>query len=107
MAIILETDTVFQMAVKIFEEFNVNQSCSIKGFVTIESEKRVVPKGEMVIKELEEMFQHKFMNLAAGRWRHKRKVLPNSIGGLVAQKIWKYKRDTRDGMIVYTVWRVQ
>ena len=96
------------MANTIFNEFEVNQSCLIKGMEIDQVNMTVTPKGEMVVNELIQMDINKYTRASKdGRPRRKRKLLPDSIGGFVAQPIFRYKRETRDGEIVYTIWRVQ
>lgn len=87
----------------IFDDFNVSQSVTIKGFLVYGED--VVPKGEQVLNNLREM--DKFTNLDKKTGRRKRVILPNTIGGWVAQKCFKWKQEIRNKQIVIMIWRIQ
>lgn len=99
---IFETDTYGEMSNKIFYQFEVGQNCTIKGFVY--DGEMAFPKGELVIKCLEELDLHE--NVGTGN-RRKRVKPPQSIGGFVAQKIFRWDKTTRDGKPIYSIWRMQ
>lgn len=99
---IYPTDDYLTIADKIFFNFDVNHSCTVKGFV-IDGES-VVPKGKMVLEQLEKL------DLAENcdkNKRRKRKKPTNSIGDFVSGKIWRWEERIQDGKIVFLIWRMQ
>ncbi len=103
---IKDTDTYVEMAQKIFMYFELNQSCAIRGFI-VEGDCST-PRGDMVLDVLERLDSSQNTYKEPGRKnRRKRKVLPESIGGWVAQKIFRYKKETTEGEYKVTIWRVQ
>lgn len=106
---IYDTDTVKECADKIFNHFEVGQSCSIYGVEVIETPDRWKPfaKGELVWKELEVLdFAENTVRRKGKKNARKRKLLPNSIGGYVAHKIFQHKHYGGDNP-KYVIWRVQ
>ena len=86
----------------IFSEFEVNQSCTIYGW------QETLPKGLITVEWLRKLdVLENWEACKDGRMRRKRKLLPNSVGGYVASKIFKYHEDMRDGKLVYQIWRFQ
>ena len=102
MSIFTKNDNYEDIAYTIFHDFDINQSCSITGWVTMDN--KVFPLGELVIEHLRKL--DNIENTTDGRSR-KRKVLPDSIGGFVAQKIFRFKKVKDDNHFKYTIWRVQ
>lgn len=108
---IYDNDTWRQISKKIFELFEVNQSCSIYGYEIIGNE--VYPKGELVVKELIRLDREENVCVSSlGKNSRRRKILPDSIGGYVAHKIFRFKKfninDEQTGkQIKYVIWRVQ
>lgn len=106
--VILESDTSEQAAIKIFEGFIVNQSCSVTGFEEIEG--RVVNKGAEVLKQLDLLDKKNHFEIIRGRdgyGRRKRKRYKNQIGGYIAQKAFQFAISTRDGLPTTQIWRIQ
>lgn len=105
-------DTPLEMAEKIYHGFEVNNSCSILGYVLVGDDTNdfnPVPKGKVVCDELRQL--DRIDNYERGN-RRKRLILPNTIGGYVAQKIFKYHHEMitmEDGKenVKYTIWRIQ
>ncbi len=104
---ILESDGYYDMAIKIYRDFEVGQSCTISGFVIVGNEAE--PKGEVVIRELEKMDIKDNVHIPKdGRKRRRKRVKPpNSIGDYVAQKMWVWEKVIRDGKIKFIIWRKQ
>jgi hypothetical protein len=99
-------DSVKETAKKIFYHFVLNQSCLVKGFVVGSDD--LEEKGKLVLDELrrlDELENH--IPNRSGKMRRRRNVLQNSIGGYVAQKIFRYKKETINSEVRYTIWRVQ
>ena len=99
-------DNFSVIAHKIFNYFAVNQSTTIVGwFDTGESFEKL---GDMVLDEIRvlDKAENVVRNRANGS-RRKRKLLPNSIGGYVAHKIFRYKYETINSKPHITIWRVQ
>ncbi len=109
MVVILHEDTVHQIAYKIFEGFELHQSCTITGYLLDEERKLVLYKGEEVLRVLRKMDEDVNTNRPSGdkRIRRRRIVLPDSIGGYVAQKIFRYKKTVLDDEHRWSIWRVQ
>lgn len=99
--------TAGEMADAIFYKFEINQSCLIKGFVM--DGEQLFPKGDVVLEMLERIDskQNMMENGQASGMRRKRKKLPDSIGGYVAHKIFRFKKETIDREYRVTIWRVQ
>lgn len=105
---ILPEDNYVDVAQKIFNHFKLNQSCIVFGFVKDEEKKQLYDKGNMVLELLREYdAKHNTTNNGDGRIRRKRKIIPNSIGGYVAQKIFCYEQVVHDGIPKTRIWRVQ
>lgn len=101
---IYETDDYLTMAEKIYYHFEVNQSCTIKGFIIDEGEP--IPKGKMVLEQINNL--DRFENYDKSyRPRRKRVKPPNSIGDFVAGKIFKWEERIHDRKIIYLIWRMQ
>jgi hypothetical protein len=104
--VVYEDDDVQTMANKIFNYFEVNQSCKVTGFIMNEQWRRLEPKGELVCDEIERL--DKLENCIVGEViRRKNKKFPNSIGGYKSQKAFCWKKVIVDDEIKYTIWRVQ
>lgn len=107
MARVYDTDDYLDVAKKIFNEFEVGQSCTVKGVVIDEDNKEIFTKGEMVLKELRRLDSLVNVSITeGGRLRRKRKILPNSIGGYVAHKIFKWAI-LEGSLEYYNIWRIQ
>ena len=102
MSLFTTKDNYEDIAYTIFHEFKIEQSCGIVGWITVRDE--VKPLGELVVEELRKL--DSIHNTSDGKRRH-RKVLPDSIGGFVAQKIFKFKKVKDNNHYKYTIWRVQ
>jgi hypothetical protein len=95
-----------EMAYTIFYSMKVMQSCKITG---IELDKgRWKPKGEIVcdlLWQYDRTLNTKSRGATEGP-RIKRKP-PNSIGGYLADKIFRWKIDILENDVKYTIWRIQ
>lgn len=102
-----DEDSIQDIARKIFNDFELNQSCTVRGF--IEQDDELIPKGLMVVKELERLDVAKNWYTAPGesRKRRKRLKLANTIGGFVAQKIFRYEQKIVNKDMRYSFWRIQ
>ncbi len=102
---IYETDSYIEIAEKIFNNFEIGTSCCVRG--TLVNGEEVVSKGEYVLLHLRHLDSTQNISTPRGdkRPRRKRVMLPDSIGGYVAQKIFKFKID--DNGLKVTVWRIQ
>lgn len=97
------------IAMEIFHMFEINQSCTITGFVTIQGG-RVETRGEHVLIELEKLDSlHYTTGIPGrdGRFRRKRVKPRNTVGGYVAQKMFKFKHEIIDQEARTTIWRIQ
>lgn len=101
---IYDTDTSFETATKIFNSFELHQSCSVIGLVIITEDQEVIPKGEAVIRYLRDLFDAKKEN-EKGRPKMSYK---NAVGGKPAEKIFKWKiGETENKIPKYDFWRAQ
>lgn len=103
---IYDTDTVWEIAKKIWEDFDVLASCTVYGFVEVE--KSLVPKGQLVVSELRKMDElENVKKNAVGskvrQWKYKK----DSIGGPIAHKIFTWEKRIVDDEPRFTIWRVQ
>lgn len=103
---IYEEDDYLQIAEKIFKQFELNQSCVVTGWVQLEDGK-TKPKGEMVIDELRRMDKDEYLQPQGKKMIRKRKYEPNSVGGWLAQPIFKWQSVILDKDVKYTIWRKQ
>lgn len=101
-----ELENNYQIALAIFDDFELNQSCTIKGFEKGPNG-RLEIRGENIIKLLEDMDARSNMCKNGNRIRRKRVKPPNTVGGYVAQKIFKYHHDIIDSEPRTTIWRIQ
>lgn len=108
MVYILVTDTPEEMAIKIYKHFLLDQSCVIEGLTR--EENNLVPIGFIVMKKIKEFDEiDNFTVDASGRMRRRRRVQANSIGGHIANKVFRYNEevDYVNRNIRWTFWRVQ
>lgn len=106
---ILTEDNVYNTARKIWDGFVIGQSGAIWGTV-IEvnpdtGRNILVEKGKAVVDQLRE-FDRMENTIDCGK-RRKKQTLPDSIGGYVAQKIFRFKREIVNEDIKWTIWRRQ
>ena len=96
-----------QIADIIFERFTVMQSCKVTGF-EYDVNGRLKAKGELVCDKLWalDVYANTKVNGDRKEKRIKRKP-PNSIGGYLADKIFRYKIDILKEDVKYTIWRIQ
>lgn len=106
---VFDTDDVNETARKIFEYFDVNQSCKVVGFETIQGG-ALVKKGGLVINRLQLLWnKHYGMLKPSGRsngMKKKFRKKPNEIGGYDATKKFKFKWSEVTEYKV-TIWRIQ
>jgi len=98
-------DTSKEMAEKIFQHFILNQSCSVTGFEIVDDEP--VHKGELVLNHLRAMDEAENTRTYGKKLKRNRRILENSIGGPVAQKIFRYETRTVNKTTKTTIWRIQ
>lgn len=102
---VYDTDSILDVIKKIWEHFEINQSCAIYGFIMHEKESRLVPKGQVIIEELEKLDR---MEHFRGEKERRRFVYrKDSIGGPLAHKIFTYEKRVVDNEPRYTIWRYQ
>lgn len=94
-----------ETALKIWNNFEVNQSCKVTGFEN--DGLTLVPKGEMVINELTRI--DLYTNTTTDGRGRRRMVRPKgkSIGGYIAHKIFRWEKKIIDSEMVFTIWRYQ
>lgn len=93
----------YDIAKDIYNNYKLHQSCSVVGIG-----EDIIPMGEKVLDGLRRL--DTLENTYVGsdkRNRRKRVILPNTVGGYVAQKIFKWKQEIRNKKMIYTIWRVQ
>lgn len=99
---IYNTDTVAEIAFKIYYDFDVLTSCTIFGFVIGEND--VFEKGRLVLDEIEKLYKGECLD---DRGNRKYKMKKDSIGGPLAHKIFTWERRIVDKEPRYTIWRYQ
>lgn len=99
--------TTAEIAREIFYEFEINQSCTIGGFVTNPGNEEVKIRGEVVLECLRQLDVIENFGIEGKKTRRKRVQLKDTIGGFVAQRIFKYKNEKRGDEIIYKIWRIQ
>ena len=99
-------DSVQDTAEKIYRQFEVLQSVSIVGWIY--SGGRTYKKGELVIQEIERLdSMENCVSDGKGKWRRKRVIPPNTIGGYVAHKMFRFQKVMIDNEPKITIWRIQ
>lgn len=104
---IYDTDTIFQVGRKIYENLEINCSISVFGTSIDKEAEKVVPRGELVIKELERRYDEEYIDIKAGKRIRKFKYRNQSVGGPILHPIFTWEKRIVDGDIRYTIWRVQ
>lgn len=104
---IYDTETVIEIARKIYEQFDVGSSCTIYGFVMWIDEKKLVPKGEMIWMQLEQLDKEEHIGTEDGKRGRKYKFKKDSIGGPIAHKIFSRDIKVVDSEPRHTIWRIQ
>lgn len=104
---IYNTDSVEVMAKKIYNFFEVGQSCTVYGFVVNELIKKVTPKGELVVDYIKSLYEIDCMRIISGRVKRAFLYKKNSVGGPVAHKIFIWDKKIVDSEPRYTIWRFQ
>jgi hypothetical protein len=99
---IYETDDYLTIGDKVYNSFEVNQSCTVKGFI-LDGED-VIPKGKLVLQHIERLDVAEHYNKQG---RRKRVKPANSIGDYVAGKIFCYEERIKDKKIIFLIWRKQ
>lgn len=102
---ILKTDSIKEIASKIFYGFEMHQSCSVDGCTDIEG--TLFTNGELVLEELRKLDIAENTEMGGKKIRRKRVILPKSVGGFVAQKIFRFDERDYMGTIRVTIWRIQ
>ena len=99
-------DSVEDTARKIFYYFELNQSCSVVGWVY--SAGRTHKKGDLVLENIKRLDEiENCTGDGKGNSRRKRVIPPNTIGGFVAHKIFRYSRVMVDNEPKINIWRIQ
>lgn len=111
---ILPDDTWNDIAIKIYRDFEVGQSCAITGFFVPIPEfagadidiNKIQEKGLLVWDKIREMDRHD--NINENGKRKVRYAGKNTIGGVLAGKIFQYNRVVIDKATPkWTIWRLQ
>jgi hypothetical protein len=114
-AVIFKSDDDETIAVKIFNDFKVNQSCTIDGWKIKMGSKcghnkykpgRIWKRGEFVWGKILELDKIRYWTRDGKRLR--RKHVNNSMGHMmVERKIFKFQETEFQGEPRFTIWRVQ
>lgn len=93
----------------IFTYYKVGELVAVKGLTAVPNLYKVDSCGEIVLSEIRKLDQAQNCgpNGRTGKIRRKRHYIENSIGGAIAQKIFKWKKTEEDGVPVYSIWRYQ
>lgn len=101
------TDDYLDIAIKIYNHFEVYQMCNVKGFVHDAELMKGYEKGQLVHNELvrlDSLDNEKFHGTKKIR---KNKRPANAIGGYIAHKIFRFQRVHLGDDVKWTFWRVQ
>ncbi len=101
---IYDNDTPFNIASKIYGGFELHQSCTIMGFYRREADMELVPKGEIIMGIIEELYKGEYCYKDGKR---KNQFKPNSVGGPIAHKIFTWEKRIINNEVRYTIWRIQ
>lgn len=103
MVTILDIDSAMEIAKKIYERFEVLESCNVVGWG-----EHYLGKGEDVLNLLRLLDEqdHIIYNRGGKRQRENR-YKANSIGGPIAHKIFTWERRIVNSEPRYTIWRIQ
>lgn len=115
MAKIYDTDTVRDISKKIFDMFEIHESCRVSGFVMDSKAKKLVPKGELVMKEIEfldDLMNCRFVTIRGNKGDKEKKIRnykfkDKSVGGPISHKIFTFEVKVSNNEPVYTIWRYQ
>lgn len=91
--------------------FDLGASCSITGFAPDPDEvDGVSPRGKQVLKILKELYDDEYIRPEYRKIRRgvrARNHFTNSIGGLKAHPVWRYKETISNNQVKYNIWRIQ
>lgn len=104
---VYDTDSVYEIAHKIYYDFEVHMSCSIYGFMVDEDQMKMYAKGELVWKEIEKIDTNINVRDEGAKRRRNYKYKKESIGGPIAQKIFTKDVKIIDNVPRWTIWRYQ
>lgn len=106
MANVYQSDSCIQVARKIYENFDVGESCVITGFIIQLGDS--VTRGELILKEIERMDMDENIRFISGAKKQRKYVYKKgSIGGPISQKIFTFEKRIVDSEVRYTIWRFQ
>lgn len=104
---IYTTDSYYEIAKKIYNDFEVGASCVIMGFIEDEANKRLIQKGQAVIDAITLMYEDEFMHSNADKKFRRYKYKKDSIGGPIAHKIFTFDKKIINNEPRYIIWRYQ
>lgn len=102
---IYDTEQPDAIARKIWNNFEVHQSCTIYGFYRDGEE--LIPKGEAILRILRALYEVDHCWDKAGKQFRKYQWKANSVGGPIAHKIFTWEKRVVDNEVRYTIWRFQ
>lgn len=104
---IFDTDNPDVVANKIFNEFFLGQSCTIKGFIMVIDKKKLLPRIDCVLFHLKELDRKADKDKRGTRNPKDYRKKKNTIGGYLCKKIFKYELCIRDGMPAGNIFRIK
>ena len=104
---IYDTDTIREIAKKIYNDFEVCASCTVIGFVMNESTGSLIPKGEAVVANIESMDSVENCRYVGDKKIRNYKFRKGSVGGPIVQKIFTWDKKIVDEEPRVTIWRFQ
>jgi len=106
---IFDTDTVEMIATKIWEKLNVGSSIDIYGWATNEISQQLSPVGDLVLEWMKHLDEADNIIYRGKLKKRQRQFIyePKSIGGPLAQKIFKFNKVFLDNNPRVTIWRIQ
>lgn len=104
---IYDTDSPYQIALKIYKDFEVLNSCTIYGFYMDEAKQKLIPKGEIIMDLIKDMYESEYIDIKEKTRHRKFKYRNNSVGGPISHPIFTFEKRIVDMEPRYTIWRFQ
>lgn len=100
-------DDYLDIAIKIYNHFEVFQSCAVTGFVHDPDLMQSYEKGKLVYDQLVKLDQMDNTKFFGDKLIRKHKRPADCIGGYTAHKQFRFKRVKLENDFKWTFWRIQ
>lgn len=102
-----DEDDYLDIAIKIYNHFEVYQSCSVIGLVVDPTARAMHEKGKLVHDELVRLDALDNIKFHGDKLIRKNKRPKDCIGGFTAHKQFRFQRANLGDDIKWTFWRIQ